>query len=113
MHLRGRDMTFCAEYPNGKEETLLTIPNYSFDWQLAYLYSPGMKQLPEGTRIRTVSHYDNSAFNPYNPDPSETVRYGDQTYHEMNDAYMFYLDNDEFLRMVIDGDTGRPVAEEE
>lgn len=108
MHLRGRDMTFFADYPNGQQETLLTIPNYSFDWQLAYVYPPGKKQLPRGTRIRTVSHYDNSPFNPYNPDPAVTVVYGDQTYHEMNDAYMFYLDNHEMLGLTIDGDTGRP-----
>lgn len=69
---------------------LLTIPNYSFDWQLAYQYAPGTKRFPKGTKIRTVSHYDNSAFNPYNPDPTVEVPYGDQTIHEMNDGYVFY-----------------------
>lgn len=110
MHLRGRDMSFYATLPDGEEETLLMIPNYSFDWQLAYQYAPGAKQLPNGTRIRTVSHYDNSAFNPYNPDATVKVVYGDQTYHEMNDAYLFYLDNHEMLGLNIDGDTGQPVT---
>ena len=110
LHLRGRDMTFFADYPDGKSETLLTIPNYSFDWQLAYVYEPGQKRFPKGTKIRTVSHYDNSAFNPYNPDPTDEVRYGDQTYHEMNDGYIFYLDEDEFLNIKVDPKTGHAMA---
>lgn len=110
MHLRGRDMTFTAAYPDGTEEKLLTIPNYSFDWQLAYLFAPGARQIPKGTRIRTVSHYDNSAFNPYNPDPSVNVEYGPQTYHEMNDAYFFFLDNDEQLSIQVDPATGQEVG---
>ncbi len=107
MHTRGRDMTFFADYPDGRSETLLTIPNYSFDWQLAYQYAPGTKRFPKGTKIRTVSHYDNSAFNPYNPDPTVEVPYGDQTIHEMNDGYVFYLDEEENLNLNIDGETGQ------
>jgi mono/diheme cytochrome c family protein len=106
MHVRGRDMSFYAKYPDGKDETLLMIPNYSFDWQLAYSYVPGSKLFPKGTILKTVSHYDNSAFNPYNPDPSVTVPYGDQTIHEMNDAYVFFLDQDEFLNYEVDVTTG-------
>lgn len=109
MHTRGRDMTFFADYPDGHSETLLTIPNYSFDWQLAYQYAPGTKRFPKGTRIRTVSHYDNSAFNPYNPDPTAEVPYGDQTIHEMNDGYVFYLDEEENLNLAIDEKSGRVV----
>src|SRR5262249_40858917 len=41
MHVRGRDMTFRAHYPGGKSETLLVIPNYNFDWQMAYRWEPG------------------------------------------------------------------------
>lgn len=107
MHTRGRDMTFFADYPDGHSETLLTVPNYSFDWQLAYQYAPGTKRFPKGTKIRTVSHYDNSAFNPYNPDPTVEVPYGDQTIHEMNDGYVFYLDEEENLNLNVDGKTGQ------
>ena len=107
MHTRGRDMTFFADYPDGHSETLLTVPNYSFDWQLAYQYAPGTKRFPKGTKVRTVSHYDNSAFNPYNPDPTVEVPYGDQTIHEMNDGYVFYLDEEENLNLKIDEKTGQ------
>lgn len=107
MHVRGRDMEFLADYPDGRAESLLLVPNYNFDWQLPYLYLPGAKQIPKGTKITTVSHYDNSAFNPYNPDPNATVPYGDQTIHEMNDAYIFFLDNDETLDIAVDPATGQ------
>ncbi len=110
MHLRGRDMTFFADYPDGTSETLLTVPNYSFDWQLAYVYEPGTKRFPKGTKIRTQSHYDNSAFNPYNPDPTVEVNYGDQTYHEMNDGYIFFLDEEESLNIQVDPKTGHVLA---
>lgn len=109
MHVRGRDMEFLADYPDGKRESLLLIPNYNFDWQLPYLYLPGSKQMAKGTKITTVSHYDNSSFNGYNPDPAQTVPYGDQTIHEMNDAYMFFLDNDEVMNLQIDPATGHVV----
>lgn len=107
MHVRGRDMEFVANYPDGKEESMLLVPNYSFDWQLPYLYMPGAKQIPKGTKITTISHYDNSPFNPYNPDPNRTVPYGDQTIDEMNDAYIFYLDNDESMNLRVDPKTGQ------
>jgi len=113
MHVRGRDMSFFAKYPDGKQETLLVIPNYNFDWQLAYQYIPGTKFLAKGTVLSTVSHYDNSAFNPYNPDPTATVPYGDQTIHEMNDAYVFFIDEDEFMNITVDGATGHVVPNPE
>ena len=67
MHLRGKDMTFTAHLPDGKTDTLLIIPNYNFSWQIPYRWEPGKKQLPKGTRLECVAHYDNSPFNPYNP----------------------------------------------
>lgn len=106
MHLRGKDMTFRAIYPDGKKETLLVIPNYSFDWQIPYRWEKGKKSFPKGTRIQVVAHYDNSRFNPYNPDPKKTVRYGPQTYHEMMFGFFFYLDKNEKLGLTIDPKTG-------
>src|SRR5262245_34441804 len=79
MHLRGRDMTFVAHYPDGKDETLLVVPNYSFDWQMPYRWAEGKKRFPKGMRLEAIAHYDNSKFNPYNPDPTATVREGQQT----------------------------------
>jgi hypothetical protein len=53
-----------------------------------------------------VAHYDNSAFNPYNPDPTRTVPYGLQTYDEMFNGYGFYVSDDEDLNLTIDPKLG-------
>jgi thiol-disulfide isomerase/thioredoxin len=106
MHVRGKDMTFLAHKPDGTTETLLVIPNYSFDWQHAYRWAPGRKRLPQGTRIECVAHYDNSEFNPYNPDPKATVKEGPQTFHEMMNGFFFYTDANEQLQLEIDPQTG-------
>lgn len=110
MHVRGKDMTFLARYPDGKSETLLSVPNYSFDWQISYRWPQEGKRFPAGTVIETVSHYDNSPLNPFNPDPSKTVREGQQTHHEMNYGYFFYIDEHENLEVDVDPKTGRAIA---
>jgi hypothetical protein len=106
MHLRGKDMTFRALYPDGTKETLLAVPNYSFDWQMSYRWENGTKRFPKGTQIECVAHYDNSAFNPYNPDPKKTVRHGPQTFHEMMYGFFFYLDENEKLGVSVDPNSG-------
>jgi peroxiredoxin/mono/diheme cytochrome c family protein len=106
MHLRGKDMTFRATYPDGTDETLLLVANYSFDWQQPYRWPAG-KRLPKGTRLECVAHYDNSPFNPFNPNPRAEVRDGPQTYHEMMNGFVFYVAADEDLKLVIDPATGR------
>jgi mono/diheme cytochrome c family protein len=82
MHLRGKDMTYIAHYPDGTSETLLSVPRYDFNWQLTYeLATP--KQIPAGTRMEVIAHFDNSPGNKFNPDPSKDVKWGDQTWEEM------------------------------
>ena len=82
MHMRGKDMTYVAHYPDGRSETLLSVPKYLFNWQIVYeLAEP--KVLPKGTRIEVTAHFDNSTKNAYNPDATQTVRWGDQTWEEM------------------------------
>jgi mono/diheme cytochrome c family protein len=82
MHSRGKDMTYVAHYPDGRSETLLSVPKYDFDWQLTYqLAEP--KSLPKGTTLEVIAHFDNSPNNKSNPDPNAVVRWGDQTWEEM------------------------------
>jgi thiol-disulfide isomerase/thioredoxin len=107
MHLRGKDMTFTAQLPDGKTDTLLVIPNYNFSWQVPYRWEPGKKTLPKGTRLECVAHFDNSPFNVYNPDPKATVRHGLQTHQEMMYGFFFYLDAAEQLGLQIDLSTGQ------
>jgi hypothetical protein len=106
MHVRGKDMTFYADVPGQSRETLLQIPNYNFEWQLGYEIEPGKKRLPAGTRIEAVAHYDNSAFNPYNPDPKRTVPWGLQSIDEMFNGFVFFVADQEQLNIHVDSRTG-------
>lgn len=86
MHLRGKAFSYEAHYPDGVNEMLLDVPNYDFNWQTSYrLRKP--KTMPAGTRIQAVAHYDNSEKNLANPDPGDTVRWGEQTWDEMMIGY--------------------------
>jgi thiol-disulfide isomerase/thioredoxin len=107
MHVRGKDMTFYAVAPDKSRETLLQIANYNFEWQLGYEIEPGQKRLPKGTVIEAVAHYDNSAFNPYNPDPKRTVPWGQQTYDEMFNGFVFFVDETEQLNVAVNPKNGQ------
>jgi len=86
MHLRGKAFRYTAVYPDKSEEILLDVPAYDFNWQNAYLLAEP-KQIPAGTRFKCVAHFDNSENNFANPDPTETVQWGDQTWEEMMIGY--------------------------
>lgn len=105
MHVRGRDMTFFATQ-GSQRECLLQIPNYNFEWQLGYELSPGTKLLSKGTTIEAVAHFDNSLYNPYNPDPKVAVRYGPQTVDEMFNGFVFYVDPQEQLDLELKPKSG-------
>jgi thiol-disulfide isomerase/thioredoxin len=106
MHVRGKAMMFTAKTPDGNTDKLLTISNYNFEWQIPYRWEPGKKVLPKGTKIECVALYDNSPFNPFNPDPTRPVRDGQQTYQEMMNGFMFYVDANERLGLEVDPKTG-------
>jgi acetyl esterase/lipase len=92
MHLRGKDFKIAVKYPNGASEVLVSVPVYDFGWQEEYqLTEP--KRLPKGTRIDCVAHFDNSADNPANPDPTKTVQFGMQTDNEMMCAVLEILED--------------------
>ena len=89
LHLRGKAFRFEAVYPYGRREILLDVPRYDFHWQLRYeLAEP--KRLPKGTRLVCTAHWDNSAENPSNPDPTQSVGWGDQTGDEMLIGFFAY-----------------------
>jgi hypothetical protein len=82
MHLRGKDFHYEVLYPDGRKETIMNMPRYDFNWQTSYVFDEPMK-LPQGTTMHCTAHFDNSADNPANPDPTQPVRWGDQTWEEM------------------------------
>jgi len=69
-------------FPNGETRTILNVPHYNWHWQLWYNLAEPIK-LPTGTRIECTAHFDNSANNPENPDPTKTVIWGQQSFDEM------------------------------
>jgi hypothetical protein len=106
MHLRGRDMTFVARRPGAAPETLLMVPDYDFAWQASYRCR-GDVRLPAGTLLEVFAHFDNSGFNPYNPDPTAAVRFGRQTHDEMMYGFVFVTRDGEGLALEVDPETGR------
>jgi hypothetical protein len=87
MHLRGKDMRIDAQYPTGEKETLLNVPRYDFNWQIVY-YEKKPLHFPKGTSLELTAHWDNSPNNKWNPDPKDTVHWGDQSWQEMLAAPM-------------------------
>ena len=89
MHLRGKDMTYTATYPDGRSEIVLRVPKYDFGWQTDYWLAQPLA-LPKGSKLHVTAHYDNSPANRNNPDPTATVRWGDQTWEEMMIGFITY-----------------------
>jgi hypothetical protein len=89
MHLRGKDMTYTAIYPDGRQEIVLRVPKYDFGWQTDYWLAQPLS-LPKGSKLHVTAHFDNSPANRFNPDPATTVRWGDQTWEEMMIGYITY-----------------------
>jgi hypothetical protein len=90
-HFRGSASSFVAKYPDGSEETLLSVPKYDFNWQTTYTLAEP-KRLPAGTRVVHSTTYDNSAQNPANPDPNRVVPWGEQSFDEMLYGVVQYRD---------------------
>jgi hypothetical protein len=86
MHVRGKSMTVRAVSAGKDPISLINVPRYDFNWQTTYLLKDPLF-LPAGTRIEEVATFDNSPANPRNPDPKSTVRWGEQSWEEMNIVY--------------------------
>ena len=63
-HLRGKDFKYAVVFPDGREETILTVPKYNFHWQLAYQLDEPLR-LPAGSKLVVTAHYDNSPKNEH------------------------------------------------
>ena len=101
MHLRGSACRYEVTDPAGTQEVLLDIPHYDFNWQLLYRYAQP-RTLHKGDTITFTAWFDNSAENPANPDPTQTVYWGQQTFEEMLLGYIEY-----YLPEVPPGTPGR------
>jgi hypothetical protein len=92
MHLRGSWFRFQLLYPDGQRETILSVPQYDFNWQTSYrLTEP--KHVPAGTWVLCTGAHDNSAKNPNNPDPAKVIKFGLQSWDEMFMGFMTVADD--------------------
>jgi hypothetical protein len=82
MHVRGKSFEYTVVYPDGHSEVVLRVPKYDFFWQLDYQLTKPLT-IPPGATIVCTAWYDNSPNNPKNPDPTATVRFGEQSWEEM------------------------------
>ena len=67
----------------------LRVPRFDFGWQTDYWLAEPLL-LPKGSKMHVSAHFDNSAANRDNPDPTATVRWGDQTWEEMMIGFFTY-----------------------
>ena len=89
MHYRGRTARYRAVFPDGGSRDLLSVPFYHFDWQRSYRLREPLF-LPAGTVIEVTGSFDNSPQNRWNPDPDQSVRFGEQSWDEMFIGYFNY-----------------------
>lgn len=104
-HFRGKSQKFVVQYPDGREEVLLNVPAYDFNWQATYeLVKP--VNAPAGTKILYTTVFDNSAQNKANPDPNREIRWGEQTWDEMVFGVLRYRNLNEDPSSAPKQDTG-------
>jgi len=93
MHVRGKSAKYTVKREDGSEVVALWVPNFDFNWQLNYVLDEPIF-MPKGSTLETEFHYDNSPTNRFNPDPTQTVHWGDQTWEEMMLGYYGTVDPD-------------------
>ena len=88
-HLRGTRWQYTLVKPDSTSEVILDVPRYDFNWQTYYLFAKPL-DIPAGAKIKSMAWYDNSATNKSNPDASKDVKWGDQTWEEMQYTGFLY-----------------------
>ena len=94
-HYRGKDFTYSVVYPDGREETVLSVPRFDHRWQMTYELEKPLK-LPAGSKLVVTAHYDNSKAKMHNPAPAKEVYFLDmnQSWDEMFTPFIQYsIDN--------------------
>ena len=81
-HVRGKKWEYVLELPDGTKKNILSVPTYDFNWQTYYMFTDPL-EVPKGSRLVSSAWYDNSEANKSNPDPKVAVKWGDQTWEEM------------------------------
>lgn len=77
LHMRGRSIKLYELSPDGRSRVIASVPNYNFNWQsgMPLTFKEPVK-VKAGSRLKAVCEYDNSPYNPLNPDATRNVRHG-------------------------------------
>jgi mono/diheme cytochrome c family protein len=86
MHYRGTAFFVTLTDDAGERRSLLEVPRYDFNWQHDYRLRQPI-ELDSIDSLDFAATFDNSPGNPFNPDPTATVTWGDQTWEEMAVAF--------------------------
>jgi len=89
MHQRGKSFTGVIEYPDGRKETILHVPEYDYNWQVRYEFAKPYL-IPKGGILHMINDWDNTQ-RPGNPDPSLHLKFGLQINDEMMTNYPTYI----------------------
>jgi len=89
MHLRGKSLRWVIVYPDGREQTILDVPRFDFNWQIQYELETPLK-IPAGSKILGIGKYDNSPKNKWNPSPHLEVFWSEQSWDEMYQPFTEY-----------------------
>ena len=89
MHLRGKSLKWVVVYPDGREQTILNVPKFDFNWQFNYELETPLK-IPAGSKILGIGVYDNSVKNRWNPAPHLEVYWSEQSWDEMYQPFTEY-----------------------
>ena len=88
-HVRAKSFDYRVVYPDGREQVMLTVPQYDFNWQLLYVLEEPLR-VPAGSTVVVTARYDNSVRNKYNPAPHKEVWWADQSWEEMFVPFIEY-----------------------
>ena len=78
---------------------MLWVPRFNFNWQTVYRLKKALA-MAKGSKLIVTAHFDNSPRNKYNPDPTQPVKWGEQTWEEMMIGWFDYTLDAQDLRGV-------------
>ncbi len=93
MNERGKDFQYTLVHPDGSARVLLRVSKWNAGWVFTYALAEPVAA-PRGSRLETVAHWDNSARNPMNPDPTARVAFGPEI---MNGYFEYVIDSQNLI----------------
>jgi mono/diheme cytochrome c family protein len=103
-HMHASGVRMCMEAIWGDHIQMLNCVGYDHNWVKQYVYADDAAPLlPAGTVLHSIMWHNNTASNPFNPDPDAQITYGQRTIDEMASAWIsWYFMSDEDLKKEMD-----------